>query len=189
MKTNTIDYINSLEALLYSQGGELEMNKVLKALDINKEELDSIIEAYNASNKGLSIVTDTKIVALRISPTQVDLINTYLNSKEKEVLSKASLEVLAIILYSDNVTAKQIDYIRGVNSAYTLRQLTIRGLVLKKTKGMSHVYKPSVELLSILGITNLSALPHRDDILKKLEDFKKQNDEITTKQDDGNNNL
>ncbi len=189
MKTNTIDYLNFLEALLYSQGGELEINKILKALDINKEELNSILEDYNASKRGLSIVADAKMIALRVSPGQATFVNDYLNSKEKEVLTKASLEVLAIILYSNDVTAKQIDYIRGVNSAYTLRQLTVRGLVLKKIKGMSHVYKPSVELLSILGIANLSALPHRDDILKKLENFKKQNDKVNAKQDDGNNNL
>ena len=77
-------------------------------------------------------------------------------------LSKASLETIAVILYKEGATRADIDYIRGVNSSFILRNLLIRGLVEKITDpadSRRYLYKPSFDLLSYLGLSKLSLLP------------------------------
>ena len=48
-------------------------------------------------------------------------------------LSKASLETLAIIIYK-GLASREVDYIRGVNSSFILRNLLVRGWLKRETK-------------------------------------------------------
>jgi segregation and condensation protein B len=77
-------------------------------------------------------------------------------------LSKATLETLSIIIYKQGSTRAEIDYIRGVNSSFILRNLLIRGLIQKEshpTDSRKYFYKPTFELLGFLGIQKLEELP------------------------------
>ena len=77
-------------------------------------------------------------------------------------LSKASLETLSIILYKNGANRAEIDYIRGVNSSFTLRALSIRGLVEKTIDpkdSRRYIYKSSFELLSFMGVKSVEELP------------------------------
>ncbi|MCD5384440.1 MAG: SMC-Scp complex subunit ScpB [Candidatus Pacebacteria bacterium] len=172
-----VNNIGAAEALIYSEGGDMSKARLLKALNINTEELNNIFSQYNNLDKGLSIIDDGKSVAMKVSGKYAEIVETYRGESESEDLSKASLEVLSIALYNGRVTASGVEYIRGVGSSYTLRQLTMRGLLHKSKRGMSYVYTPSVDIMSFLGVTNLADLPGRDSILKKLRDFEKQKDD------------
>ncbi len=86
-------------------------------------------------------------------------------------LSKASLETLAIIVYKNGVTRSEIDYIRGVNSSFILRNLYLRGLISKsegEKKGRGAKYIPTVDLIRFLGITELTELPGYTDIVSTI---------------------
>jgi segregation and condensation protein B len=170
------DRLNQLEALLYSQGGDMYISSVTDALDVTAEDVERIVADYNNSNRGLSIISDGKLLSLRTAVSQSDLIDSYNNSNARSNLSKASIEALSIILYKGEATSGEVDYIRGVSSAYTLRQLTMRGLLHKSKIGATHKYTPTAETLSILGITDIDALPGRDDILSKLDNLNTQQD-------------
>jgi len=88
-------------------------------------------------------------------------------------VSKAGLEVLAIVLYSggSGVSASDVEQIRGVNSNYTLRQLTMRGLLSKERSGIGYKYTPTADLLSYLGVTDLDSIPGILDIRQKIDEF------------------
>ena len=82
--------------------------------------------------------------------------------KDVKDLGKAGLETLSIILYRGPATRRDIDYIRGVNSQFILRNLLIRGLVEKiqnPDDQRTFFYKPTFQLLSYLGIGKLEDLP------------------------------
>ena len=66
-----------------------------------------------------------------------------------------------------------IDYIRGVNSTFIIRNLLIRGLIDRVTNKGSRgfMYKPSFELLSFLGISNIEELPEFDTVKGELDAF------------------
>jgi len=97
-----------------------------------------------------------------------------LKQKKEELnkdLSKASLETLSIILYKNGASRADIDYIRGVNSSFTLRAMAIRGLVEKtidKKDSRRYIYKPSFELLSFMGVKSVEELPDYSEVSNSI---------------------
>jgi segregation and condensation protein B len=95
-------------------------------------------------------------------------------------LGKAGLETLTIILYKHPIKRSEIDYIRGVNSSFILRNLLIRGLIERLTEkeglGRGYLYKPTLELLSHLGVSKIENLPESASITSELENFATQNE-------------
>ncbi|MEK7128153.1 MAG: SMC-Scp complex subunit ScpB, partial [Patescibacteria group bacterium] len=80
----------------------------------------------------------------------------------------------------------EIDYIRGVNSSFTLRALSVRGLVekiLDPKDSRRYIYKPSFELLSYMGIKSVAELPEYSEVSNSIniaaknleEEFKEEN--------------
>ena len=99
-------------------------------------------------------------------------------------LGKAGLETLSIILYKGPVKRSEIDYIRGVNSSFTLRALSVRGLVEKTvdTKdNRRYIYKPSFELLSFMGVKSIEELPDYAEVSSSLNVAAKNLEEENTK--------
>jgi segregation and condensation protein B len=78
-------------------------------------------------------------------------------------LSRAALEVLAVIAYRQPCTRADIDDIRGVDSSAVLRQLLERDLIriLGKSDdvGRPMIYGTSQKFLSFFGLRSLSELP------------------------------
>ena len=90
-------------------------------------------------------------------------------------LGKAGLETLSIILYQGPLPRAEIDYIRGVNSQFILRNMLIRGLIEKvenPADRRSFLYKPTMQLLAHLGLSSTSSLPDFDVVRKNIEAFK-----------------
>jgi len=85
-------------------------------------------------------------------------------------LGKAGLETISIIAYKGPISRVEIDYIRGVQSNFILRNLQIRGLVEKITNEKDHrsfLYRPTFELLQFLGVSKIEDLPEYEKV--KLE--------------------
>jgi segregation and condensation protein B len=84
----------------------------------------------------------------------------------------AGLETLSIVLYLGPVSRSEIDYIRGVNSNFILRNLLMRGLVERiehETDKRSLKYRPTFELLSFLGIGSVEELPEYETTRAEIE--------------------
>jgi len=69
------------------------------------------------------------------------------------------------------VRRSEIDYIRGVNSSYILRNMVMRGLVerISIPNNRSFVYRPTFELLAYLGISCVEELPNYGLVNKQIE--------------------
>lgn len=95
-------------------------------------------------------------------------------------LGKSALETLAIILYQGPIKRADIDYVRGVNSQFILRNLLMRGLISRvddPSDERTFLYKPSLELMAFLGITDIKQLPDFEEVVGKLMVFKSENKE------------
>ncbi len=87
------------------------------------------------------------------------------------------METLAIILYQGPVKRSQIDYVRGVNSQFILRNLLVRGLIdrsLDPADERVFVYSPSLELLSYLGVSSVKDLPEFEKVIGALQALDKE---------------
>jgi segregation and condensation protein B len=111
-------------------------------------------------------------ITLGTAPLLSELIEKLQKEELNKELSKASLETLSIILYKDGVSRSLIDYIRGVNSSFTLRALSIRGLIEKsvdKLDSRRYIYKPTFLLLSFMGVKSVEELPDYQTINSGIE--------------------
>ena len=116
----------------------------------------------NLAGRGIVLLEKENDISLGTAPELSKLIEDLQKEELNKDLSKASLETLSIILYKNGVSRAEIDYIRGVNSSFTLRALSVRGLIEKSTDAKDsrrYIYKPSFEALSFMGIKSVEELP------------------------------
>jgi len=83
------------------------------------------------SDRGIVLVTKEDEVTLGTAKDTSELIEKLTKDELVRDLGKAGLETLSIIIYQGPISRAEIDYIRGVQSNFILRNLMIRGLVEK----------------------------------------------------------
>jgi segregation and condensation protein B len=94
-------------------------------------------------------------------------------STETRRLSRAAIEVLAIIAYHQPVTRAEIEEIRGTSLAQqTLEALLEAGLIMLKgrreTPGRPAMWGTTPHFLAQFGLKDLRDLPRREDLLLEL---------------------
>jgi len=163
-----------IEAILFWKGEPVSLKRLQDILKVSKEE---ILEAVanlkeNLANRGITLQEKDNEITLGTAPELSKLIEDLQKEELNKDLSKASLETLSIILYKNGANRAEIDYIRGVNSSFTLRALSIRGLVEKTTDpkdSRRYIYKPSFELLSFMGVKSVEELPDYSEVNNGIE--------------------
>ena len=170
-----------IEAVLFFKGEPVSLNYLAKTLKCDLSDLESAVEelANSLRGRGLTLVRKEDEVMLGTAPELSSFMEEITKEELTRDLGKAGLETLAIILYRGPVARKDIDYIRGVNSNFILRNLQIRGLVEKtvsKNDERVHLYKPTFELLQYMGLKNVKDLPEYFDINNSVDNIKKPED-------------
>ncbi len=88
-------------------------------------------------------------------------------------LGRAMLEVLAVIAYRQPVTRAEIDTIRGVDSAGSVKLLMERELVRivgrKEMPGRPQLYGTTRKFLEVFGLKSLGDLPPLEEELNELQ--------------------
>lgn len=168
---------SKLEALLFFKGEPITKKKAETTLDCTKGELENALVSLGnvLANRGLRIISNGDEIEMRTAPEMSDLIMKMTKEELVRDLGKAGLETLTIILYKHPIKRSEIDYIRGVNSSFILRNLLIRGLAERITEregqGRGFSYKPTVDLLAHLGIAKIEDLPEYEKVKSEFENF------------------
>ena len=165
---------SKIEALLFFKGEPISVKKAMTALECGKEEFDAAFDSLekNLSTRGLRVVRSGDEIEMRTAPEVGDFIMKLTRDELVRDLGKAGLETLTIILYKHPIKRSEIDYIRGVNSSFILRNLLIRGLIERLTdRERGYSYKPTIELLSHLGLSRIEDLPEYANVRSELENF------------------
>lgn len=180
---------NKIESYLFWKGEPQTHWEIAVALRVEPAEVPPALEALRTSlaGRGITLVAHEEKVMLGTAPEMSEFFETLRKEELSKDLSKAALETISIILYRSGATRSEINFIRGVNSGYILRNLEIRGLVERdthKTDGRLNVYKPTLELLSFLGVGNAEELPEfqkvRDTLTEKLGGgLKEENEDVS----------
>lgn len=168
--------INNIEAVLFLKGEPFSVEELTKILESTKEEVEQgLLELEQAlMERGIRLIRKENDVMLATAPESSKYTNEIIKREFNSDLTKTSLEVLSVIVYKGPVKRSDIDYIRGVNSAYTIRNLIVRGLVERITDpkdSRSYIYKPSMQLLQYLGVGKLEDLPDFNSINGKIDSF------------------
>ncbi len=178
--TNIDKIAQKIEAYLFFKGEPVNLKNLSKILDVDMQIIDQCLEILNQKNKtdsGIVLIQYDDMITLGTHADVSDFIEKMIKDDLQKDLGKSALETLAIILYQGPVRRSDIDYIRGVNSQFILRNLLIRGLISRvddPSDERTFLYKPSLELMSFLGITDIKQLPDFDDVIVKLSNFKSE---------------
>ena len=165
---------NGIEAILFFKGEPMSRKKLAEFLGVGQTEINEGLEKLKENLRGRGIVLQEKEndVTLGTTPELSTLIEKLQKEELNKELSKASLETLSIILYKNGVSRSLIDYIRGVNSSFTLRALSERGLIEKNVDpedNRRYIYHPTFELLSFMGIKSVQELPDYELVNSSIE--------------------
>jgi len=176
---------SKIESLLFFHGKPVEVSVLSRILDISKHDVRVALKnlSKELDSRGISLVFTDKEAGLATSQEASELIESLRKDELARPLGKASMEVLAIVLYQGPVAKPRIDYIRGVNSSSTLRNLLLRGLIEQRKnpkRARSYVYVPTIDLLRYLGIGSKEESPHFEEYRGKLKSIKQEKSEETT---------
>jgi len=184
--TDTMTSMNldaQIEAILFWKGEAISLKKL--AAILKKTEEDIAIGVAELQKKlegrGLQLIQKEDEVLLGTHNEMSPIIEGLVKEELVRDLGKAGLETLSIILYRGPVARRDIDYIRGVNSQFILRNLLIRGLVDKVANPedqRTFLYKPTFELLAHMGLSSLEELPEFQQVRSEIETHQKNNEEV-----------
>jgi len=165
-----------IEAILFFKGEPVSLKDIGVILGVAESEIAAALEALERrlANGGVRLLKKDGEVMLGTAPEVSGMIEAMIKSELNKELGKAGMETLSIILYLGPVTRSKVDYVRGVNSTFIIRNLMVRGLVEKvpnPNDQRSFLYKPTFELLSYLGVTEVGALPEYEQVKQEIEAF------------------
>ena len=177
-----MDNTAKIEAVLFAHGEPIALKKLANLVKLGEEEFKSALlllqEEFKNSRRGLTLVSEeslekilegkdwkNKKIQLGTKPELSPLLQEFLKEEMGEELTPANLEVLGIVAYLGPISRAKIEYIRGVNSVFTLRNLLMRGLIEREPdpeRGNSFIYKPSLEFLRHMGVSSPAELEEYD---------------------------
>lgn len=172
---------HKIEAVLFVTGEPVSEKKLAKVLGSSQEEVRQALEELRGDYKdrGMVVLQKEDEWQFGTSPEYAGLIEQMVKSEFTEELSRAALETLTIVAYRGPLTRHALDFIRGVNSSFMLRNLLLRGLIERVENpkdARSYLYKISFDFLKHLGITRVEDLPQyaenralADDTLSQFE--------------------
>ncbi|MEK7641555.1 MAG: SMC-Scp complex subunit ScpB [Patescibacteria group bacterium] len=166
-----------LEAVLFWKAEPVSVKKLASLLGSDVEAINAGLQDLESALKGrgLTLVRTDDEVMLGTAKEISALIEQLTKEELTRDLGKAGLETLSIILYQGPISRADIDYIRGVNSQFIVRNLLIRGLVERVENpkdARSFLYKTTLQLLSHLGLPKVEELPEYEQVRRDIEGFK-----------------
>ncbi len=164
-KGSALDLNARIEALLFVSPELISIPQIANALNSSVREVEKSLEELDRlfANRGIRLQRVSRSVQLITAPEISADVQRFLDLEETSRLSRAALEVLAIVAYQEPVTRPQIDAVRGVNSDSVMRTLLRHGLVdeVGRTDGPGRpfIYATTSDFLNHFGLTSIEELP------------------------------
>lgn len=171
-----------IEAILFFKSEPIAVKKLSVLVGAKEGETRDalLVLEQNLTNRGVRLLRKDDEVMLGTAPEISALIEDLVREELSRDIGRAGLEALSIVLYRGPITRSQIDWIRGVNSTFILRNLLIRGLVEKvpnPADSRSFLYRPTFQLLSHLGVAKVEELPEYEKVLEEVTQSEESNKE------------
>lgn len=158
----------ALEAILFACGGPVAFDRLCEILGVNSEglrEAAAILKNKYADDRenGIQLITVESAYQLCTKAYVAEYVKKALELRKAPPLSKASLEVLAIIAYNQPVTRSFIEMVRGVDSSAIVASLVDKGLVAERgtldAPGRPVLFGTTDAFLRCFGLESIDDLP------------------------------
>lgn len=161
-----------IEALLFAAETPLSVKRLadvlgLTDLDAVRQSLVELVTEYDELDRAFNLVEVAGGYQFR---TRSDFSFWLKKMKKTQLsrLSRAALEVLAVVAYKQPVTKAEVDLVRGVECGGVLRTLLEKGLIRvtgrKELPGRPMLYGTTQRFLEVFDLKDLQSLPTVDEI-------------------------
>ena len=163
--------LQSIHALLFTTGETWKFSELARTFSVSLNEIESALSdlKFDMEHQAVIPLMYDETVTLVTRPELKDFLQSLEDAESVKEFSKGALETLALVAYKGPISKSDIDYIRGVNSQFMLRNLVMRGMVEKQSsKDRSAGYIITADALRFLGITHRNQLPHFENFYEEI---------------------
>ena len=177
------NYKAIIEAILFTMGESVELEKIADAIELDKKTtkklINEMMQEWNDEGRGVAIMElDGAYQMCTRTEMYEDLIRIAKQPKRR-VLTDVLLETLSIIAYKQPVTKMEIEKIRGVSSDHAVSKLVEYNLVCELGRldatGRPLLFGTTEEFLRSFGVHSVDELPVLSPV--QLEEFKQEAEE------------
>jgi segregation and condensation protein B len=167
-----------VEAILYLESDPVDEGTIAKICSLSKDivtaALDCLSEKYSAVDSGLELIRVGGGIMISAKREYWESLKERYGKKTEGKISRAAMETLAIVAYSQPVTRAEIEKIRGVSADNMIRLLLEKGLVRESGKkdipGRPVLYGTTKEFLKLFRLNSIADLPKLNESdLEKFE--------------------
>lgn len=167
-----------LEAVLFASDAPVEPDRLRDILDgAARDELAACIESlnreYETEGRAFRIVEVAGGFQFETLSQYGTWIEKLYRTRQRQKLSRASLETLAIIAYRQLISKIEIDSLRGVDSDASIRTLQNRDLIEVAGRGDAVgkplLYGTTREFLRYFGLKDIRDLPGADELASMFD--------------------
>lgn len=170
VKMENHELLGAIEAVLFVAGEPIEEEALRIALQVQPEVLEATLVAlsnqYEYERRGIRLLRFGKSVQLSTRPEYATIVERLLQPVQRQSLSQAAMETLAVIAYRQPATRGDVEAVRGVKCDYSVQSLLAKGLISeagrRDTLGRPMEFVTTDAFLRHFGISTLDELPHID---------------------------
>lgn len=178
-----INYEAAIEAILFTMGESVSLEKIAAALELDKKiarkYIENLMERYRAEEHGVQIIELEDSFQMCTKNEMYEYLIRIAKQPKKRVLTDVLLETLSIIAYKQPITKAEIEKIRGVSSDHAVSKLVEYNLVGEigrlDAPGRPMLFGTTEEFLRSFGVHSIDELPVLNE--DQIEEFKLQAEE------------
>ncbi|MEK4699113.1 SMC-Scp complex subunit ScpB [Solibacillus sp. FSL R7-0668] len=166
---NSNKLLSRIEALLFVAGDEgMTAKQLAQYIEVEVMDIEAGLSELQSqyeeeASRGITLKELAGMYQLTTKPDVANTLKKLIENPTNQVLTAASLEVLAIIAYKQPITRAEIEDIRGVKSERPIATLVSRALAQEVGRaegtGRAILYGTTKEFLNYFGLKNIQELP------------------------------
>lgn len=170
-----------IEALIFASQTSISLQDITASLGVHfdakmdsaevEQAIDSLMTKYQGDDFAIEVVEISGGFTFMTKGAYHATVGTYLKTTARKKLSKAALETLSIIAYTQPCSKSEIESIRGVNCDYSVQKLLEKDLVEIKGRGEGVgrplLYGTSDKFVDFFGLKDIKDLPNLQDIAQE----------------------
>ncbi len=166
-----------IESILFVAGDSVAFTDMAEKLEVDVKEIETAIKEMKQereeSGSGVQVMIFNGKAQLCSNPQNAEQVAVVLNPIKEKALTKAVLEVCAIIAYKQPITRLEIENVRGVNSDYAINTLVENNIIeivgRKDAVGKPLLFGTTDNFLKKFNLNSLEDLPDYNELLERIE--------------------
>lgn len=179
METDINKLEATIEAVLFTMGESVEVDKIAAAIDhdvdTTRKIVHNMMDKYEVDDRGIKIIELDNAFQMCTKPEYYENLIKVASQPRKYTLTDVLLETLSIIAYKQPITKMEIEKIRGVSSDHAVNKLVEYGLAKELGRldapGRPMLFGTSEDFLRTFGVQSIDELPViSEDLVEKFKD-------------------